>query len=316
MNKNKTIAGFTEDISIPYLKKFNEFECRFGKERKNYKSSTPYYLVDLDKTFDTFFHSSKNCDFYFSFDVKNIDQQDEYKISGQKDDIYALEIFDSRPPSLSEEKILKQHFHGWYVHFNGKHTLKNPILMDIDLKQKHLCFTYVLPIDEYTILAEVTFYSDEILTIKEYESLLTSYLKDNFSNLNYDILKKEKGAIPLINIKSEVRSPNYHCLGIRGGRFLRASTGYSVLSFLNQSRPTKLLQYLDSFLLKILWRTPEVGNFIFAHFLKNINGETLADFMSDRPSLINIFRAVISMPFSVFVPHFFKKKKGLKHLRR
>ena len=277
MNKNKTIAGFSEDISIPYLKKFNEFECRFGKDRKTYKTSTPYYLVDLDKTFDTFFHSSKNCDFLYNFDVKNIDKQDQYRITGQVDDIHATEIYDSRHSVPQRKKILKQHFHGWYVYFNDKHSLKNPILMDIDLTQKNLCFTYVLPIDDHTILAEVTFYSEKTLKIKDYESLLKSYLQDNFSNLKYDILKKENGAIPLINIKSQVNSPNYHCLGIRGGH-LRASTGYSVLSFLNQSKPTKLLQYLDSFLLKILWRTPEVGNFLFAHFLKNINGKTLARF--------------------------------------
>ena len=34
--------------------------------------------------------------------------------------------------------------------------------------------------------------------------------------------------------------------------------------------------------------------------------------MSDKPSLTNIFRAAVSMPFIIFVPHLFKMKKGLQ----
>ena len=311
INNCKTIAGFAKEISIPYIKRYTEFECRFGHEKKIYNSHTPYYLVDLKKTLEIFFDETINCDFFYNFNVKKIHERGLYKIIGQGEDILAIEIFDSRPPYLPKKGIIKQHFLGWYIYFEDKHNLKNPILMDIDPEQKDLCFTYVLPIDPQTLLTEVTFYSENILSTEQYEFLLKSYLQKNFSNNPYKIMKKEKGAIPLVNIRPEIKASNYHCLGIRGG-YLRASTGYSVISFLNQSRPTRFLQYLDSFLLKVLWRSPEKGHLIFTHFLKKINGETLANFMSDKPSLINIFRSAFSMPLSIFAFHLFKQKKGLQ----
>ncbi len=311
LNRDKTISGFTSKNDLPVLKKFNQFECRFGKEVKSYESSTPYFIFDLDKIFDNFIHQSINCDFYYETTVDKINKSQNFKIITNNHTFTSPQIFDSRPPAFPSKNIMKQHFVGWFIQFEKEHSISCPVLMDIDLGETNFCFTYILPISMNVLLVERTYYSQEIYSTSHYESLLKEYIKKNFSNNPFKTLKKEKGVIPLISITAKNLNKNYTCLGVRGG-YLRSSTGYSITSFVNGSKPSTVLKVLDQFLLKILWCSPKLGGFIFMHFLRNIDGNALASFMSDKPKPGSIFRAIKSMPFKIFIPHLFKLSKGLK----
>ncbi len=311
INQNKTIAGFTKEIDLPILKKFNLFECRFEGDSKVYKTNTPYYVLDLDRIFNQFFEASKEHDFLFNTHIGEISKDPSlFIISTPQGQLQADKIFDARPPRISNKCFLKQHFLGWYVNFESDHHLNAPILMDIDDKQSNFCFTYVLPMDKKTVLIEITYYSENVFSPEYYERYIHDYISKNFPQNGFVVQKKETGSIPLINIKPIIDIRGYECLGIRGGH-LRASTGYSVISSTKEIRPTRLMRLLDSYLLKVLWRSPKLGNFIFIHFLKNINGSTMANFMSEKPGILNLLNAAKAMPLSVFLSHLIKSKNGL-----
>ena len=165
------------------------------------------------------------------------------------------------------------------------------------------------PFSDKEALVELTYYSKDVHTQEKYEDALKAYLASKFPNFNYNIYKKESGVIPLMNFYSK-NLPSYINIGVRNGN-LRASTGYSVFSSYFEKPPTCLLRILDGFLLKILWLSPKLGGKIFTHFLKNINGEVLSNFMSYDPSLKNIIKAAFHMPLLVFLPFIFKRKKNL-----
>ena len=69
--------------------------------------------------------------------------------------------------------------------------------MDIDEEQNHLCFTYVLPMDNKTALIEVTYYSENIFSHDHYEKKIKKYIDLNFSQNEFKIQKKKWAQFPL-----------------------------------------------------------------------------------------------------------------------
>jgi len=310
VNLNKTISGFSKKIDLPIIKKFNKFECHFGDEVKIYDTRSPYQILDLEKIYEEFVSKSKGCDIFYNTDVKRVVKNKLFKVYSENKIIFAKNVHDSRLPKINNQNYLKQHFHGWFLKFSKGHGIKNPIIMDIDQVSKNLCFCYILPFSVDELLVEITFYSKDILSIHEYEKKLSNYLDRKFENQTYTVTKKESGVIPLISFQTQSIINGYQCLGIRNGN-LRASTGYSVFSSYLDMHQSKLLKILDQFLLKVLWISPHLGSRIFTHFLKRIDGDTLADFMGPCPKIRSIAKAAFSMPLLIFIRHLFKSKNQL-----
>lgn len=306
IDTNKTISGFASRIDLPINRSYNKFVCSWGAEIKTFETEIPYHIVDLEELIEQFKRAAIGCTFFFDSPVLDITHANEFHFLAGSKKIQAKMLFDSRPPKIGPQRYLKQHFHGWFVEFYEPHAVDDPVIMDIDTESSIFRFLYLLPLNKNNLLIEITYFSEDISTLEEYETLIQSALSKKFPKLNWKVHKKESGVIPLIAIYPLEKYANYKCLGVRGG-YLRASTGYSAFQSFYNNRPSKLVDFLDRFLIKVLMMAPEYGAKIFVHFFRHMDGTSLASFMSYQPSLKSIIKAVMAMPKLFFLGFFFKR---------
>ena len=107
------------------------------------------------------------------------------------------------------------------------HGVERPIIMDATVEQLGgYRFVYCLPYSETELLVEDTYYTDgPDLRSQEVDARIKDYIRDNLSVDDYEVVRREKGVLP-ITLGVEDRYSSSPALGIRGG-FYHAVTGYS-----------------------------------------------------------------------------------------
>jgi lycopene beta-cyclase len=210
--------------------------------------------------------------------------------------------FSSLPLHLRPRQIkapyLDQHFRGWFV--ETEEDTFDPgraSLMDFRTPQHgEARFFYVMPFSKRRALIEIAIFSNNHLTIPEYDGLLKTYIYDYWTQANYEVTHTEGGNIPMTTYPFPVRERNLIYIGMRGGA-TRPSTGYTFLALQRQLMslaesypnlkniapwPTKHILY-DATLLRILQNGDLAADELFVDlFAKNppervlafLNGET------------------------------------------
>ena len=94
--------------------------------------------------------------------------------------------------------LLQQHFVGWFVKTsNPVFNERQATFMDFSVSQKkNTRFMYVLPFSDSDALVEYTLFSKDLLSLKEYEKAIDSYLIQMGAG-EYQIVEKEQGSIPM-----------------------------------------------------------------------------------------------------------------------
>ena len=246
---------------------------------------------------------------------KNDDKHQIETSSGKS--FYAKNVFDSRPAQPST-KTLFQHFLGWEVSTVAP-TFDDTMvtLMDFRVPQKEgFHFMYVLPYSKTSALIESTVYSSKILSSEWYEHQITQYLKNFLSCTTYEIIYKERGAIPL-NKKNAV-TPFGIPIGLNAGA-LRASTGYAFSQIIHQVSDlakqikaekeigaigpgyTKLENWMDKVLLDVLSLNPDLAPHIFSTILDTLKGDEFVKFMIGGCPLAIKLKIIRALPKPSFI---------------
>ena len=246
---------------------------------------------------------------------KNDDKNQIETSSGKS--FYAKNVFDSRPAEPST-KTLFQHFLGWEVNTVAP-TFDDTMvtLMDFRVPQKEgFHFMYVLPYSKTSALIESTVYSSQILSSEWYERQIIQYLKNFLSCTNYEIVYKERGAIPL-NKKNDV-IPFGIPIGLNAGA-LRASTGYAFSQIIHQASNlakqikagkaigaigpgyTKLENWMDKVLLDVLSLNPDLAPHIFSTILDTLKGDEFVKFMIGGCPLAIKLKIIRALPKPSFI---------------
>ena len=120
-----------------------------------------------------------------------------------------------------------QKFVGHVIKTKIPHGVERPIIMDATVPQLGgYRFVYCLPYTETEILVEDTYYTDgEELNSQEVDSRIKAYIADSLKITSYEVLRREKGVLPITLAASENSFDN-RSIGIKGG-FYHAVTGYS-----------------------------------------------------------------------------------------
>ncbi len=121
-----------------------------------------------------------------------------------------------------------QKFVGHVIKTAKPHGVKRPIIMDATVKQLGgYRFVYCLPYSETEILVEDTYYTDgPELQRQEVDARIKDYIRDNLGVSDYEMVRREKGVLPITLAVNELEFNNIQKIGIRGG-FYHAVTGYS-----------------------------------------------------------------------------------------
>ena len=281
------------------------------------------------KTSSSFLYSTVSSSNYESYLAKKIQNNNgsilRTKVNNlfKKDNLLQIEtssgksfctnrVFDSRPPQPSA-KTLYQHFLGWEV------KTKAPLfddtmvtLMDFRVPQEEgFHFMYVLPYSKTTALIESTVYSRKILCPEWYEYQIIQYLKNLINCNTWEIMKKERGVIPLTEKNDAI--PFGMPIGLGAGA-LRASTGYAFSQIIHQASSlgkqikdkqklieiepgyTKLEKWMDDVFLDVLASKPNLAPHVFSEMLDTLNGDEFVKFMmGDCPLAIKL-KIIMALP--------------------
>lgn len=239
--------------------------------------------------------------------VKSIlDQQNMgVKVGTDKNMYLAKQVFDSQ---LSFKKfkdqprypILQQHFIGWFI--QTKEPVFDPsqaTFMDFSVAQKgNTRFMYVLPFSETSALLEYTLFSGSLLPKEEYETAIAAYIDTHFKGVEFEIVEKEQGSIPMTCIDFTLQnSMNVYHIGTAGG-WSKPSTGYTfrntsikseaLIKHLKENRPLATFQKRNRFwmydvlLLNILYRNNVLGRSIFESLFKKRKPQLIFKFLDEE----------------------------------
>lgn len=224
----------------------------------------------------------------------------------------------------SEYPVLLQHFKGWFIEtdtdvFNDSIAT----LMDFTIQQKqNTRFMYVLPLTPRKALFEYTLFSKNTLSNDEYESEISTYIK-NKGVINYKIYEKEKGIIPMTSYKFwNHNSKNVLHIGTVGG-WTKASTGYTfrnitkktrqIVDFLkkesdfrNFRKKTRFWWY-DLLMIDVLTKDNHFGSKLFSRLFQRNSVSNVFKFLDDESNLFQEVRIILSIPPLKFIKAFLKR---------
>ena len=224
--------------------------------------------------------------------------------------------------NLSEYKNnLWQHFSGIEIETDRDFFDEEVFnLMDFDCDQREkVHFFYTLPFSKNKALIETTWISDlNDESIKDYDNQLKDYLKNYLKLINYKVIFKETGAIPLFYPK-KVKKTNQIEIGSAGG-MTRLSTGYTFLNIQNHSKYIReniediknvknfeiqsKYHFLDNIFLKVLKKNPTKMPKIF-YKMFNCSPETVINFLSNKSNFKEDFEIITKMPKWMFLRQLF-----------
>jgi len=238
--------------------------------------------------------------------VYHVEESPSYVFVQTKKAIYrGSKVFDSRPDKT--ETYLYQHFLGW--HIMSEHPIfdsKTITLMDFDVDQsKGLHFMYILPFSAHEGLLESTFITPHLHEEQIYENSISDYLKTRFKNPKYQMIRKERGVLPLRTTLPEQNSSKLIPIGAKAG-WTRASTGYAFLPIqkaikklaFNQQKPAffNIDLWLDRIFLNFLHDNLQEAPQVFFDLFRKNAPEQLIRFLTGNWSTMDLLQVLFSMP--------------------
>lgn len=218
----------------------------------------------------------------------------------------------------SKFPLLQQHFIGWFI--KSEIEIFNPeqvTFMDFSVQQKgNTRFMYVLPTSKTEALVEYTLFSEDLLPEDEYENAIENYIA-KLDVTNYEILKKERGSIPMTVFPFwKNNTKNILHIGSAGG-WTKASTGYT---FKNSDKKSKALvaflqtendlakfhkpnrfRFYDRLLLDILDQKNETGSEIFSSLFACGNPAPIFKFLDEETSFLEDLQIIWKCPKKLFI---------------
>ena len=292
-------------------KSWENFSINSPKENKHLKCDNyPYQSIDSGLFYKkTVAKLKENKNISFFKNIKDINQNKSF-------------VFNSVHSQETNKNNLWQHFCGVEIKTKDQ-TFDDEIinLMDFNCEQRNnVHFFYTLPFEKDRALVETTWLSKmNDNSLNDYDSQIKNYIEQNLKIKNYEIVYKEKGAIPLF-YPPNFSEKNKINIGTAGG-MTRLSTGYTFLNIQEQSKyirmniekisNTKLFKignkykFLDEVFLRVLEKYPEkMPNIFFNMFSASSN--TVIKFLSNKSNLLEDLLIILKMPKLIFLKSLIK----------
>ena len=231
-------------------------------------------------------------------------------------------VFNSVPISYADKSKLWQHFQGIEIE-TEKNIFDTEIinLMDFNCEQRDsVHFFYTLPFTKNKALIESTWISKlNDNSLRDYDSQIGKYIKNNLGIKNYKIRYKEVGAIPLF-YPMQINENKKINIGSAGG-MTRLSTGYTFLNIQEHSKYIvknidkienvkaytigRKYKFLDNVFLKVLESHPEkMPNIFFKMFVGST--DTVIKFLSNKSNIFEDLLIILKMPKWIFIKKLFR----------
>jgi lycopene beta-cyclase len=212
-----------------------------------------------------------------------------------------------------------QHFFGWKIKTNEDSFHPSAITyMDLSVPEvkKGLSFAYILPESKQEALVEYTLFSAELWQKEEYESALSSYIKDKLGLEDFEIIEQEFNKIPMTNSIFIKRNKNIIPIGTLAGT-VKPSTGYSFVRNYNHIQQiinslknkkddfslsnSKRFKFYDEVLINVLVTEKSSGHEVFGALYKNNKLPSLLKFLNEDTNLWEELKIMNTVPKWSFI---------------
>jgi lycopene beta-cyclase len=292
------------------IKSWNNFSVNFSSGSYELKTKDfPYQSIDSGlfyKKINAVLKKNKNIQFFRS--IEEVNTNNSF-------------IFNSVPTAVDKSKLW-QHFQGVEIEVE-KDIFDDEIinLMDFNCDQKNsVHFFYTLPFTKNKALIETTWLSRlDNSSLKDYDSQIEKYIRENLGIKKYKINFKEKGTIPLFHSNS-TKVDNEINIG-SAGCMTRTSTGYTFLNIQEHSKYirenidniatvktytiAKKYNFLDNIFLRVLRDYPNRMPDIFLKMFKS-KTNTIVRFLSSKSNILEDLLIISKMPKWIFIKAIFK----------
>jgi lycopene beta-cyclase len=259
-------------------------------------------------------------------EVQSIDESDkEVRIVTSSGTFSAPIVFKSYPSiqKINREKHLyvDQHFKGFVISTEEDHfDADQATFMDFRIPQEgDERFFYVLPLTSKKALVEVAIFSNNLLSGKEYNTIVSNYIKDYLKINTYQIEEEEYGVIPMSTYPFSIHNTKklFH-IGTGGG-VVKPSSGYAfkriqehsekIIECLKNGNPLsesykglhgRFLLY-DKVMLHAMLQNGVSGEKLFTNLFEKKKASTIFKFLDQKTSFleeIGIFTAPPTWPFT------------------
>jgi lycopene beta-cyclase len=192
------------------------------------------------------------------------------------------------------------------------------VIMDFVKHDDHpVSFLYVLPASANQALVEYTVFSTSPIDPESLKPNLVQLLACRFGLSHHDIIRVERGAIPMGRARARSDSTNRIRSGLIGGA-ARPSTGYAFLRIQRWAKACSealiedqrlvgmkedplLTKVMDHLFLKVISRNSISAETLFFELFKNTPTPSLIRFLNDEGSTGDHLRVISSLPKSPFV---------------
>ena len=250
---------------------------------------------------------------------------------GERGNLTARHIFDSRPPTLRDveggpdDTLLWQQFVGLEVETDeDAFDSASAMMMDFRTPQRGaIHFVYVLPTTSRTALVEATGFLPKSGRYDLLDEDAARYLRGILGVATWRVIRREQGAIAMTTatipekVPRELVNPHVTRIGLGAGA-AKPSTGYAFAAIQEHSerltqaivknRSTTSLvpgrgvsRMLDQIFLAYLARNPERAPALFHRIAQGTNPQRFARFMMNHGSMVDDLAVIASMPKTPFI---------------
>ncbi len=244
--------------------------------------------------------------------------------------VHGAYVFDSRLDSnynFEDSNFVWQHFKGWVVESEEDYfDDSKAMFMDFSIDQsKDTRFFYVLPYSKKRALIQIAIFSNEIVSSKDYDVLIKNYIDQDHPTLKYSILEEEYDKIPMTDFAFPISEGSGHMFIGSASGMVKASSGFAfkrmqdqsddIIQFLISGKdPTRATQkiarkkyrILDGTFLNVILTNRLTGQEVFTKLLERNKAKNIFDFLSQKSSLIQEIKIMLSLPTLPFLKSFIK----------
>lgn len=245
-------------------------------------------------------------------------------ISGATGQWRARAVVDTRPPKANPLNLklgFWQVFTGYEIHCPG-HGYGTDIarLMDFQPCEGHVCFVYLLPLDQDNLLVEWTEFHPGG-QLPDCQARLDAWLGERGLG-NYTVKRSESAALPMVPVSQPGHQGRVVRAGVGAG-WMRAATGYHFATCQRNSaelagqiltasargywslhppgRRKHWLNWMDRVFLRALRRHPDAAPDWFLDLFAATTAEQMARFMNDQPNWRDALSVAAALPTAPFL---------------
>ncbi len=262
--------------------------------------------------------------------IVNIEDDDQIVVHTENASYQADYIFKTYLDAnldFSKSHYVSQHFMGWFIQTEEDKFLENEAtFMDFNIPQKgETRFMYVLPTNNKTALVELAIFSNAILSVREYETILKNYIEENLNINAYQVLEKEKGIIPMTTYDfNQHDSKNIIHIGTAGGS-VKPSSGFAfsriqehsdlICKILLEGKNPLLAQNLfksrykkyDKIFLNAILTDKANGENVFSRMFNKLPPQLIFKFLDEKTSFNEDLKMFTAPPTLPFIRAFFEE---------